>query len=345
MKIFNKIFLSLLFTLSCASLFSQSYQIKNYSVDNGITQPYVYTINQDKKGYLWVGSGDGACKFDGISFKSFYSTDGLAENFVTASFKDNSRNLWIGHNQGGITFYDGKTFKVINTTGFSKSPITCIIADNKDFIWCATQNDGIFRISKNFEVDVFKMEFNQDNIFSLNFTKNNELLVGTGEGLMLYDLEGEKRKPKFIGLIGSVPETKIQCIVKKNNSGSYWVGTEDQGLFLLTPTSNKANPFKADPIGKNLAVDLVNIQDIFEDKSSNLWVATFGNGLVKLNLSPVTLKYDDFLHFSDDNGLGNKYTKAVYSDHEGNIWVGTYGTGLIQLTDNCFTFYSHNPEI
>ena len=345
MKTLNKLLLSFLLTFSSASLFSQSYQIKNYSVDNGITQPYVYTINQDKKGYLWVGSGDGACKFDGISFKSFYASDGLAENFVTASFKDNYRNLWFGHNQGGVTFYDGKIFKIINTTGFSKSPITCIISDNKGFIWCATQNDGIFRISKDFEVDVFKIEFNQDNIFSINFTKNDELLVGTTEGLMLYNLTGEKRKPTFVGLINTIPETKIQCIIKKNNSGSYWIGTEDEGLFLLTPSSNKDTPFKADAIGKNLAIELINVQDIYEDKLSNLWIATFGNGLIKLNLSPITLKYEDFLHFSDDNGLGNKYTKTIYSDHEGNIWVGAYGTGLVQLTDNCFTFYSPPKEI
>ena len=91
--------------------------------------------------------------------------------------------------------YYGKKFKVINTSGFSKSPITSIVSDEKGFIWCSTQNDGIFRISKTFEVDVFKMEFNQFTIFSLELTKNNQLLVGTSEGLMLYELTGEKRKP------------------------------------------------------------------------------------------------------------------------------------------------------
>jgi ligand-binding sensor domain-containing protein len=345
LKTSKKILLGFLLSFSTTLLFSQSYQIKTYGIDNGITQPYVYTINQGKKGYLWIGTGDGICKYDGIGFKTFYTTDGFAENFATTSYKDNRRNLWIGHNQGGVTFYDGKSFKIINTTGFSKSPVTSINEDSKGVIWCATQNDGIFRIGKNFEVDVFKVEFNQKNIFSINFTKNDQMLVGTAEGLMLYNLEGEKRKPIFVNAIDCIPETKIQCIIKKNNSGSFWLGTEDAGIFLLTPTSNKSLPFKADAIGKDLAVDLINIQDVYEDKSSNLWIATFGNGLVKLNLSPFTLKYEDFLRFSDDNGLGNKYTKTIYSDHEGNIWVGTYGTGLVQLTDNCFTFYSHSPEI
>ncbi|MFL5764947.1 MAG: two-component regulator propeller domain-containing protein [Bacteroidia bacterium] len=338
----SKYFLSLITALFISlSLFPQAYQFRTYSVDNGIGQPYVYTINQDKKGYLWAGTGDGACRSDGISFKTFYSQDGLAENFVTSSFRDASKNLWLGHNQGGITFYDGKKFKIINTSGFSKSPITCIVSDDKGFIWCATQNDGVFRISRNFEVDVFKMEFNQYNIYSIAITKNSELLAGTGDGLLLYDLATPKRKPVFVKTVPGSPETKVQCIIQKNNSGSYWIGTEDLGLFLLTPVG-KGN-FHCDAIGKHLAVELPSIQDIYEDKNSNLWIATFGNGIVKLMLSQSSLQYEEFLHFSEESGLGTKYTKCIYADHEENIWIGTYGSGLVQLQDNCFAFYSNFP--
>ncbi len=324
--------------------YSQAYQIRTYGIDNGITQPYVYTINQDKKGYLWAGTGDGACKFDGISFKSFYTNDGFAENFVTTSLKDNQKNLWIGHNQGGITFYDGKTFKIINTSGFTKSPVTSIISDDKGGVWCGTLNDGVFRISKSFEVEVFKMEFNQLTVFSLAKTKNNQLLVGTGDGLMLFDLIGEKRKPVFLNKIKSVPETKIQCIVKKNNSQSFWIGTEDEGLFLLTPETLNSKNFKSTSIGNNLSIKFSNIQDVYEDKLTNLWIATFGSGVIKLTFSTNTVKYDEIIQFSEENGLGNNYTKTIYSDHEGNIWVGTYGSGLVLLQDNCFTFYTHSEK-
>lgn len=325
--------------LNSFSVKSQAYQFKNYSIDNGISQPYVYTINQDKNGYLWIGTGEGLCKFDGLRFRSLYSKDGIAENFVTSSYRDNSRNLWLGHFQGSVTFYDGKKFKSINTAGFSKSPVTSIIGDDKGFIWCATQNDGIFRISKSFEVEVFKIEFNQENIFSLNLTKYDQLLVGTASGLAVYELKGDRRKPNYVTTLSDVPPTKIQCIIKKLNSGSFWVGTEDEGIYLLTPTT-KAGSFQASPIAKEIKVDISNIQDVYEDPQSNLWLATFGNGVVKLILSKSSLKYEEYQRFSDDNGLGNKYTKSIYCDHENNIWVGTYGTGLVQLTDNCFTFYS-----
>ncbi len=327
-----------------ASLLAQNYQFKNYSVDNGITQPYIYSITQDKNGYLWIGTGEGFCKYDGISFKTVYTKEGLNDNFVSTTYKDKQRNLWIGHNQGGITFYDGKVFKPIQTSGFAKSPVTSIVGDDKGDIWCATQNDGVFRIKKDFSVDVFKLEFDGENIFSLAVTSRNQLLAGTAEGLKLYDLVGETRKPKYISMLEVFPETKVNCIVRKNNSTSFWVGTQDEGLFLLTPTNNSDVPFKASKVYKQDNIDLNNIQSIFEDKLSNLWLATFSNGVVKLILSTTTFEYNEFQHFSEQNGLPTKHTKTIYADHEGNIWVGTYGAGVVMMSDNFFTFYSHQQN-
>lgn len=328
-----------LLLLFAHTLLAQAYQFKTYSVDNGISQPYIYTINQDRNAYLWIGTGEGLCKFDGVSFKSFYTTDGIAENFITASYLDDNRNLWFGFNQGNVTVYDGKIFKSINTSGFAKSPVTAITQDDKGNIWCATQNDGIFRISKNFEVSVHKIEFDRENIYSIAFLNNNRLLVGTMSGLKLYMLDGADQKPRFINIVSSIPETQIHCIVHKKNSNGLWIGTQDEGLFLLTPTS--AGPLKAVPATNDPAIRMPDIQDVYEDAQGGLWVATFGNGLYKLQLSQKEAIYEEAVHLSDDNGLGNKYIKSIYADHEGNLWVGTYGTGIVHITDNYFSFYKH----
>ncbi|MCE3279835.1 MAG: serine/threonine protein kinase [Bacteroidetes bacterium] len=335
----------LIFVLSLSSIihaYSQTYIFRSYSVDNGISQPYIYSINQDKNGYLWIGTGEGLCKFDGISFRSYYTTDGIAENFVTSSHRDANRNLWLGFNQGSITFYDGKNFKSINTSGFAKSPVTAITSDEKGNIWCATQNDGVFRISKVFEVSVFKLEFDQETIYSISFIKSNQLVIGTANGLKLYQTEGQEQKPKFINVVSNVPETRIRTIVKKNNSNSLWIGTEDAGLFLLTPITN--NKFKVVPVGDDLDIKMPDIQAVYEDNQSNLWVATFGNGLVKLIRSAYKARYSEYLHLTEENGLGNNYIKSIYSDHEGNMWIGTYGTGIVHITDNYFTFYKHSSK-
>jgi len=38
----------------------------DYGTSNGLPDLYVQTINQDKQGNIWVGTENGAAKFDGI---------------------------------------------------------------------------------------------------------------------------------------------------------------------------------------------------------------------------------------------------------------------------------------
>ena len=48
-----------------------TYQIKHYSVNDGMSQGIVQTIIQDKKGFLWFGTWNGLNKFDGYTFKNY----------------------------------------------------------------------------------------------------------------------------------------------------------------------------------------------------------------------------------------------------------------------------------
>jgi len=323
---------------------SQSYQYKNYNTENGISQPFIYSINQDKNGYLWIATGDELLKFDGLSFKKYTKKDGLADNFVTSSYKDNNRNLWFGHNQGSITFFDGKKFKAINTSKFIQSPITGITSDKDGNTWFSTLNDGVLRVSKNFEVQAFNFEFSNQNIYSIAFTINNQMLVGTAEGLLLYELRGERLQPKLIEKIKIIPSTKINCIVKKRGlSPSLWIGTEDEGLYKLTVDAN--NKSSAEKITNANDETTANITAIVEDKEANLWLGTFGNGMIKLILSEKKSIYDGIENLPETS-IDNKFIKCLYYDHEGNVWVGKYGTGLTQITDNFFTFfYNKNKDI
>ncbi len=53
----------------CILVAQPTYQIKHYSVNDGMSQGIVQTIIQDKKGFLWFGTWNGLNKFDGYTFK------------------------------------------------------------------------------------------------------------------------------------------------------------------------------------------------------------------------------------------------------------------------------------
>ena len=53
----------------CILVAQPTYQIKHYSVNDGMSQGIVQTIIQDKKGFLWFGTWNGLNKFDGYTFR------------------------------------------------------------------------------------------------------------------------------------------------------------------------------------------------------------------------------------------------------------------------------------
>jgi ligand-binding sensor domain-containing protein len=80
-----KIFIS---SLSCLLLFSvilngQTYRFKNYGIDNKIPNGFIYTLNQDNNGYLWIGTGNGLSKFDGFDFYNIEFPDSLPDRYPT----------------------------------------------------------------------------------------------------------------------------------------------------------------------------------------------------------------------------------------------------------------------
>ena len=78
------IFILLTVILSFSSVcFSQKYNFRNFSVNDGLTQSEIYSICEDKRGNLWYGSlGGGIIRFDGYTFTSYREEDGLVNNFV-----------------------------------------------------------------------------------------------------------------------------------------------------------------------------------------------------------------------------------------------------------------------
>ncbi|WP_179020653.1 hybrid sensor histidine kinase/response regulator transcription factor [Winogradskyella forsetii] len=95
-----------------------------------------------------------------------------------------------------------------------------------------------------------------------------------------------------------------------------------------------------------------NIEVLFMDKSSNLWIGTKSGGLAFLDVKNNQVK--NFNHLIDLENAGDMRVTALNQDHHGNIWIGTWGYGVfvIDVKNNQlkkhFTFnqavYSIKPD-
>lgn len=89
------VFAACFFYFVCKT-FSQSYNFKNYSAEEGLPFVQVYAIFQDSKGNLWTGGYGGLSKFDGKTFTNYSPMNGLADHWVTSIAEDANGNIWAG---------------------------------------------------------------------------------------------------------------------------------------------------------------------------------------------------------------------------------------------------------
>lgn len=79
-------------------------QVKQYTTDHGLPHNIVYSVLQDSKGYIWIGTDDGLVRFDGKAFKTYRSADGLLSNYVIDIAENKDSTLWIGSWKGGVNY-------------------------------------------------------------------------------------------------------------------------------------------------------------------------------------------------------------------------------------------------
>src|SRR5215467_5016801 len=136
---------------------AQQLSFRHYDVADGLAGSHVQCIYQDSKGYLWFGTWEGLCRFDGYQFTTYGVRDGLRNPIVNCIAEDKQGRLWVGTNGGGIArFEDGgirasldggrdqSNVSAARFTSFSpaepswSNQINNIVFDDQGTLWCAT---------------------------------------------------------------------------------------------------------------------------------------------------------------------------------------------------------------
>ncbi|WBO83353.1 hybrid sensor histidine kinase/response regulator [Hymenobacter yonginensis] len=90
------------------------YYLKQFGPAEGLPQPFIYALAQDRQGYLWIGTAEGLVRYDGTEFKTYTTKDGLAEDFVTQLYvQPSTGQLWAAHYQGGASRWNGQLFQAV----------------------------------------------------------------------------------------------------------------------------------------------------------------------------------------------------------------------------------------
>ena len=314
-------------TLPCRTS-AQIYKFQQYTPSDGLCHQFVNSIAQDKYGFIWFATGLGVCRYDGFKFST--PTGDLPSTNVTTTFKDDKGSLWFGYDDGLIIKFDGVEFLTVDTAA-SKTAVMQIIQDSKGDILVATQIGGITRIGK--KEDHFTDAFENIMINTMCFAGNDKLLVGSQDGLYLYDYE---ESMTLIVRDERLSDISVKHIIPRVDGSGYWIASENDGIFYVTVEEKRISSMQL----KIPELDYVQVQSVFEDMQNNLWISTYGEGLFRIHLSE-NLHIVKTSNYNSHNGLGSDYVKHVFFDSQQNLWVATYGHGVACITNFAFSFFEN----
>jgi ligand-binding sensor domain-containing protein len=91
------------------------YQQSVWQKQQGLPENAVQGMIRTRDGYMWLGTVDGAARFDGVRFTVFNSTNTpeIRGTIVPFLFEDNAGVLWLATDNGGLARYAEGRFTAV----------------------------------------------------------------------------------------------------------------------------------------------------------------------------------------------------------------------------------------
>lgn len=308
------------------------FTVRVFTDQNGLPQNTAETMTFDSKGYIWVGTQDGAAYYNGHSWKVVNMPDRSVSNFIKAMLASKDGGIWFGREIGGVSkLKDGVWTSFDDKSGLPSNHVKALLetvaTDGTTTLWVGTQN-GLARF-QNGQWTVFNTSngFPSNDVNAILETKASDgssiIWVGTTKGLARFQNGKwgivDAGTEIINGYINALYETKAE-----DGSSVLWIGAS-KGLAQL-----KDEKFTV--IDEKDGITKKRIRCFTETKSPDgvrtLWVGTDGDGLLRYERGKWTV-------FSTKTGFPSNgiFSFLQSSTEQGTetLWIGTDGSGIAQM--------------
>ncbi|MGD8305739.1 MAG: two-component regulator propeller domain-containing protein, partial [Ignavibacteria bacterium] len=331
-----------LFTIPTITLAQENFVFENFSIPQGLSNPTVNCICEDRYGFLWLGTNDGLNRYDGYEFKVYKNnpsdSTSLPGNLIRTISEDNNGDLWIG-GTNVLARYDRINDKFISVKFDREQNVNApiiykIFIDKKNKIWIGTNEFGVHILNpekmttKRIKFILNNEEIRNGFILSLIENSGQEILaVDYGAGIFNYNEINDKFQ-----LYDNLGSNKIaySLVLHEDEFKRLWIGGENS-LIIYNLDNQKLEKVEifSTPFGPFLSRGLINI---LKDKAGFLWLATLDDGLYRYN--PVDNKFFHFTGSNNKNSIKSNAILSLFQDSFGNIWIGTRLDGLYKVDPN-----------
>jgi ligand-binding sensor domain-containing protein/two-component sensor histidine kinase len=342
----KKIFLLIAFLIPVL-LFAQELNYVHYDTKDGLAGSTVYSMCQDKDGFMWFATENGLSRFDGTHFKNFTVKEGLPDNEVLILYPDSKGRLWIGTFSKELCYYyNGSIHTKENDSLVKKLNV------NADINAIAEDANHFLAFSCRYFVMVVKPDNNisRYNLCDISGGKNYDGTVFENNGRLLIHIPEAGAyyyNTKNFGWEKIASYTTYHAFVEEGNNIYNRLplkldSVTNKILYILVPgkvfsrtTDGNLSEYYNTTDG-TWSIDTVNaklgyhylpgkkISKSVRDKEKNLWFCSLGSGVYKLPSQSVRT-----VLFSNNKEGTEKEVFSIIGYKDGIIAGGEFSKGVM----------------
>ena len=332
-------------------------KFRHLDTRHGLSNSQVNCILQDSRGFIWICTSFGLCRYDGYRFQNYFSyerdTTTLRSNRMDDIQEAYDGKLWLNHGMS-YSLYDPVTEKADRSPGLwlAKQGVTGGIEklhiDSQKNFWVKSYEDGFFfynpkkkllkKVDFGYTIDKFPKDFSVT-----SFCETEDGMVMTSNMGELICVDGQRGRVLWRDdTVKKALDTYNDYWVYVDKDGLRWVITHSTNTYIYNPAEKRwytslTELMKAKGFS-NVPEDVV-VWEVRYDARGLLWVATDHLGVLVLDFQ--TKEWKQFTYQKGDNtSLPDITAKHLYVDPLGRMWVATYKSGVAMCADAMASFTS-----
>jgi hypothetical protein len=208
------------------------YQQVTWQERDGLPQNTVLAIASTPDGYLWMGTYEGAVRFDGVRFTLFNpsNTTGIGNSFVTSLLARRDGDLWLATYGGGLSRLSGGRFtQYARRDGLASDFVLCLFEDHAGTLWIGTDGGGVSALSGGrFTSYTIADGLPSNLVRAIVADGSGGVLVGTSRGIARI---ADGRVSPYEGR-ADLAHADVSALARPPD-GSFWVAPMSGGLYRV----------------------------------------------------------------------------------------------------------------
>jgi signal transduction histidine kinase/ligand-binding sensor domain-containing protein/CheY-like chemotaxis protein len=333
-KMMKKLVLILFLSYSIWHTFniqSQTYRFTHISSKEGLPHNYVFSIIQDRQGFIWFGTNNGVARYDGYNFRIFQpsldKSNKISDKSVYKLYCDLHGDLWMVIQGRGLNKINLKTEKFsyyfpnnLDDSSISGNYVKYLFEDRDSTLWiCSNKGIDFYDRTNDRFIKRLPKGINEKTIPTndINYLADDDsghiwFLANEGSGIgRLNKTTGEVESLGKITGISHVDSIKIFGMII-DRFHYLWFCTEYDGLYCYNPANKRTNVYLS---------NYVNLRSLYCDKKGDLFIYADNpnNKLLVLTNDNYEKKVFDSYPFTyaPSKIAPPKFTE----DQNNNIWI------------------------